>query len=108
MPEKRWSFSGCGEPVKNGGRGDEGHKLTSLKETDGFYMLPWRRANSERQYSPNSCLILAPAEILRIGIAAASGPVKLAWSFSVADVVIIDTARERTLFIVIFFFTAAA
>jgi phosphoadenosine phosphosulfate reductase len=36
----------------------------------------------------------APVEILRIGIEAAAGPVKLACSFSVEDVVIIDMAME--------------
>jgi phosphoadenosine phosphosulfate reductase len=43
-----------------------------------------------------------PTEILRIGIAAASGPVKLACSFSVEDVVIIDMALESALPIGIF------
>jgi phosphoadenosine phosphosulfate reductase len=44
----------------------------------------------------------APAEILRIGIEAADGPVKLACSFSVEDVVIIDMAMEAGLPIGIF------
>ena len=44
----------------------------------------------------------APAEILRIGIEAADGPVKLACSFSVEDVVIIDMAMESGLPIGIF------
>ena len=43
-----------------------------------------------------------PAEILRIGIEAADGPVKLACSFSVEDVVIIDMAMESGLPIGIF------
>lgn len=44
----------------------------------------------------------APAEILRIGVERASGPVKLACSFSVEDVVIIDVAMEAGLPIGIF------
>jgi phosphoadenosine phosphosulfate reductase len=44
----------------------------------------------------------APAEILRIGIEVAAGPVKLACSFSVEDVVIIDMAMESGLPIGIF------
>jgi len=44
----------------------------------------------------------APAEILRIGIGTATGPVKLACSFSVEDVVIIDMAIEAGLPIGIF------
>jgi phosphoadenosine phosphosulfate reductase len=44
----------------------------------------------------------APAEILRIGIEAAAGMVKLACSFSVEDVVIIDMAIESGLPIGIF------
>jgi phosphoadenosine phosphosulfate reductase len=43
-----------------------------------------------------------PAEILRIGVQAAEGAVKLACSFSVEDVVIIDMAREMGLPIGIF------
>jgi len=43
-----------------------------------------------------------PQEILRIGVTAANGPVKLACSFSVEDVVIIDLARETGLPIGIF------
>ncbi|HTP65604.1 MAG TPA: phosphoadenylyl-sulfate reductase, partial [Geobacteraceae bacterium] len=44
----------------------------------------------------------APAEIIRTGIALSSGPVKLACSFSVEDVVIIDMALEAGLAIGIF------
>ncbi len=43
-----------------------------------------------------------PQEVLRIGVAAAQGPVKLACSFSVEDLVIIDMARELGLDIGIF------
>jgi phosphoadenosine phosphosulfate reductase len=43
-----------------------------------------------------------PAEILRIGVQSAEGAVKLACSFSVEDVVIIDMAREMGLPIGIF------
>jgi phosphoadenosine phosphosulfate reductase len=43
-----------------------------------------------------------PAEILRKGIEGACGPVKLACSFSVEDVVIIDMAREMGLPIGVF------
>lgn len=43
-----------------------------------------------------------PAEILRIGIAAANGPVSLACSFSVEDVAIIDIAKQAGLEIGIF------
>ncbi len=43
-----------------------------------------------------------PLDILRIGIAAANGPVKLASSFSVEDVVIIDMAKEAGLDIGVF------
>ena len=43
-----------------------------------------------------------PREILRIGVTAAGGPVKLACSFSVEDVVIIDMARELGLPIGVF------
>jgi phosphoadenosine phosphosulfate reductase len=44
----------------------------------------------------------APQEILKIGMAAAHGPVKLACSFSVEDVVIIDMASELGLPVGIF------
>jgi len=44
----------------------------------------------------------SPAEILEAGLAAAAGPVKLASSFSVEDVVIIDLLRERQLPIGVF------
>jgi phosphoadenosine phosphosulfate reductase len=43
-----------------------------------------------------------PQEILQAGVAAAAGPVKLACSFSVEDVVIIDMARETGVEIGIF------
>lgn len=43
-----------------------------------------------------------PAEILRIGVAAANGPVSLACSFSVEDVAIIDIAKQAGLEIGIF------
>src|SRR5512147_1484211 len=43
-----------------------------------------------------------PQEILRAGVAAAGGPVKLACSFSVEDVVIIDMAKELGLPIGVF------
>ncbi len=43
-----------------------------------------------------------PQEILRIGLEAASGPVKLACSFSVEDVLIIDMAMEAGLPIGVF------
>jgi phosphoadenosine phosphosulfate reductase len=43
-----------------------------------------------------------PQEVLRAGVAAANGPVKLACSFSVEDVVIIDMAKELGLDIGIF------
>ena len=39
----------------------------------------------------------APQDILRIGIAAAAGPVSLACSFSLEDIVIIDLAHEAGL-----------
>jgi phosphoadenosine phosphosulfate reductase len=45
---------------------------------------------------------VTPQEILRIGVATANGPVKLASSFSVEDVVIIDMAKELGLDIGIF------
>jgi phosphoadenosine phosphosulfate reductase len=44
----------------------------------------------------------SPQEILRAGVAAASGPVKLACSFSVEDVVIIDMAQELGLAVGVF------
>jgi len=43
-----------------------------------------------------------PQEILRIGVEAANGPVKLACSFSVEDVVIIDMAKDLGLDIGVF------
>jgi len=43
-----------------------------------------------------------PQDILRLGVAAAGGPVKLACSFSVEDVVVIDMAKEAGLDIGIF------
>ena len=43
-----------------------------------------------------------PQDILRLGTAAAGGPVKLACSFSVEDVVVIDMAKEAGLDIGIF------
>jgi len=45
---------------------------------------------------------VTPQEILRLGIEAAGGPVKLACSFSVEDMVIIDMAKEAGLSIGIF------
>jgi phosphoadenosine phosphosulfate reductase len=45
---------------------------------------------------------VSPAEILRIGVEAAAGPVKLACSFSVEDVVIIDMVKEMKLHIGVF------
>jgi phosphoadenosine phosphosulfate reductase len=44
----------------------------------------------------------APQEILRLGVSATNGPVKLACSFSVEDVVIIDMVRELGLSVGIF------
>ena len=43
-----------------------------------------------------------PQDILRLGVVAAGGPVKLACSFSVEDVVVIDMAKEAGLDIGIF------
>ena len=51
---------------------------------------------------PDVPLNATPQEILKIGVAAAHGPVKLACSFSVEDVVIIDMASESGLPVGIF------
>ncbi len=51
---------------------------------------------------PNIASTATPQEILRLGIEAAGGPVKLACSFSVEDMVIIDIASKAGLSIGIF------
>jgi phosphoadenosine phosphosulfate reductase len=51
---------------------------------------------------PNLAENATPEEILRAGVAAAGGPVKLACSFSVEDVAVIDLARETGVEIGIF------
>jgi phosphoadenosine phosphosulfate reductase len=51
---------------------------------------------------PETPLNASPQEILRIGVESAQGPVKLACSFSMEDVVIIDMAKEMGLSMGIF------
>jgi len=53
-------------------------------------------------YIPEIPANATPQEILRIGVEAANGPVSLACSFSVVDVVIIDMAKELGLDIGVF------
>ncbi|HBA88072.1 MAG TPA: phosphoadenylyl-sulfate reductase [Geobacter sp.] len=51
---------------------------------------------------PEAPLNASPQDILRLGVAAANGPVKLACSFSLEDVAIIDMAKESGIEIGVF------